>query len=121
MVRQMRNLLSALEAFFRLAVGDTSKLTKPDLSPLGRAPTVDELLYGRGPGRRRRRLRRPLPGVAGRVKTFLRLLVGDTSTVVPPDLTPLGRAATVDELLHGLKRGDATRTRDPESSSDERG
>jgi hypothetical protein len=36
----------AIEGFFRLMVGDTSMLKKPDLSPLDHVPTVDELRHG---------------------------------------------------------------------------
>jgi hypothetical protein len=36
----------AIEAFFRLMVGDTSMVKPPDLSPLDHVPTVDELLHG---------------------------------------------------------------------------
>ena len=36
----------AIEGFFRLMVGDTSMLKKPDLAPLDHVPTVDELRHG---------------------------------------------------------------------------
>ena len=38
--------LHAIEGFFRLMVGDTSMVKKPDLSPLDHVPTVDELRHG---------------------------------------------------------------------------
>lgn len=104
----VRRLLRGAEAFFRLLFGDTSTLAKPDLTPLGRVPTVDELLRGRGSVCRRRR---PLPGAFGRIETFFRLVFGDTSTLPRPDLTPLGRAPTVDELLHGVRRVEAAARR----------
>jgi hypothetical protein len=42
----VQRALKAVEAFFRLMVGDTSMLAQPDLSPLDHVPTVDELLNG---------------------------------------------------------------------------
>jgi hypothetical protein len=42
----VRSAIRAIEAFFRLMVGDTSMVKPPDLSPLDHVPTVDELLYG---------------------------------------------------------------------------
>lgn len=45
-MRVVIGAFQAVEGFFRLLVGDTSKLKQPDLSPLGRAATVDELLHG---------------------------------------------------------------------------
>jgi len=38
------------------------------------------------------------------IEAFFRLMVGDTSMVKPPDLTPLDHVPTVDELLHGARR-----------------
>jgi hypothetical protein len=42
----LRSAFRAIEAFFRLMVGDTSMVKPPDLSPLDHVPTVDELLHG---------------------------------------------------------------------------
>src|ERR1700681_276539 len=42
----VRSAFRAIEAFFRLMVGDTSMVKRPDLSPLDHVPTVDELQHG---------------------------------------------------------------------------
>lgn len=45
-------------------------------------------------------LRKVLRAVEG----FFRLMVGDTSMLEPPDLSPLDHVPSVEELLHGAKR-----------------
>jgi len=38
------------------------------------------------------------------VEGFFRLMVGDTSMLEPPDLSPLDHVPSVEELLKGVKR-----------------
>jgi|GEM_PF-4312971 len=45
-------------------------------------------------------LRKALRAVDG----FFRLMVGDTSMLEPPDLSPLDHVPSVEELLKGVKR-----------------
>jgi hypothetical protein len=95
----IRNALRSVEGFFRLMVGDTSMIPDPDFSPINHVATVDELL-GRKPRKTKppKRLG-PIRNALRSVKGFLRLMVGDTSMIPDPDLSPLDHVPTVDELL----------------------
>jgi hypothetical protein len=43
-------------------------------------------------------------GALRAIEGFFRLMVGDTSMVKHPDLSPLDHVPSVDELLHGARR-----------------
>lgn len=62
--------------------------------PAGVAPTSPKRYSGR-----MNAVRKALRAVEG----FFRLMVGDTSMLEPPDLSPLDHVPSVEELLRGVK------------------